>query len=91
MCFEKSCCNFGNYEFVNKIKNHCKQCRYLREKVIDVEIRTIPKRNITVTSAFYGAQTNTWCPFKVCLAHHKKRIIKVLVHVYIHNNDQGYV
>lgn len=44
--------------------------------MIDVEIGSISKPSIIVTPAFYGTQTNTCCPFKVCLAHYKEKIIK---------------
>ena len=69
-------------ELVKKIKTQCERCRYLRKKVIDVEIGPISKHNITIAPAFYATQADMCGPFKVYSLHHKRATIKIWLIVY---------
>ena len=67
---------------VKKIKTQCERCRYLRKKVIDVEMGPISKHSITIAPAFYATQADICGPFKTYSLHHKRTTIKIWLIVY---------
>ena len=72
---------FGR-DLVKKIKTQCERCRYLRKKVIDVEMESISKHSITIAPAFYITQADICGPFKAYSLNHKRIKIKIWLFVY---------
>ena len=72
---------FGR-DLVKKIKTQCERCRYLRKKVIDVEIWPISKHSIAKASAFCATQADICSPFKAYSLHHKRTTIKIWLIIY---------
>ena len=72
---------FGR-DLVKKIKTQCERYRYLRKKVIDVEMGPISKHSITIAPAFYATQADICSPFKAYSLHHKRTTIKIWLIVY---------
>ena len=72
---------FGR-DLVKKIKTQCERYRYLRKKVIDVEMGPISKHSITIAPAFYATHTAICGPFKAYSLHHKRTTIKIWLIIY---------
>ena len=72
---------FGG-DLVKKIKIQCERYRYLRKKVIDVEMGPISKHSITIAPAFYATQADICGPFKAYTLHHKRTAIMLWLIVY---------
>ena len=72
---------FGR-DLVKKIKTQCERCRYLRKKVIGVEMGPISKHSITIAPAFYATQADICSPFKAYCLHHKTTTIKIWLIIY---------
>ena len=67
-------------DLVKKIKTQCE--RYLRKKVIDVEMEPIWKHSMILAPAFYATQADICGPFKACSLYHKRTTIKIWLIVY---------
>ena len=72
---------FGR-EVVKKIRINCERCRYLRKKVLDVEMGPVSKYNLMIAPAFYATQTDICGPFMAYSSHHKRITIKIWLIVY---------
>ena len=72
---------FGR-DVVKKIKQYCERCRYLRKKLIEVQMGPISKHTITIAPAFYATQADICGPFKAYSLHHKRTTIKIWLIVY---------
>ena len=72
---------FGR-EVVKKIRINCERCRYLRKKVLDVEMGPVSKYNLMIAPAFYATQTDICGPFMAYSSHHKRTTIKIWLIVY---------
>ena len=69
-------------DLVKKIKLHCERCRYLRKKVLDVQMGPISRHCMTIAPAFYATQADICGPFKAYSSHHKRTTIKIWLIVY---------
>ena len=69
-------------DLVKKVKLHCERCRYLRKKVLDVQMGPISRHCMTIAPAFYATQADICGPFKAYSSHHKRTTIKIWLIVY---------